>query len=454
MPADRLPTLEHKLLDIPDEKFVEVVRLLERVRDHPDVRKTFSIIRPRLAQIRPDRRPTLKRVLCMPFEDVLESRGGADSPLGRIERRAIEPVWRLVEENADPHLFDQLDRRVQDVAPGDRNALVNIGNRLWPMATRILRGALDGEESRRTLSRRLHGDDELLRQVGDIAAFLDLGPILESLKGDLSPKPLAALEAEHAAAVEQAVQAAARQGTGMVYYTLLVAAARLATPADLLAVLHELDLGKARREQPELFARLSGLVVGDLEERTVGLGGAAAAAVSPDSAVALAERLIAGVNTTATVMDRLREPGYRDRLDAVRASVGAMVSGAVLKTAPQGILSAVPVPARGAAPVVDEDAQIAAEDHARALRRCAGLAGALGLGHAVDDTLKAMGNGLIQRAQILLDGYPQAARTAQDAEAAELNLFYALRLLEMVAGPAKADPLRVAILAATGELDG
>lgn len=450
MPADRLPTLEHKLLDIPDEKFVEVVRLLERVRDHPDVRKTFSIIRPRLARIRPDRRPTLKRVLCMPFEDVLESRGGAEAPLGRIERRAIEPVWRLVEESADPHLFDQLDRRVQEAAPGDRNALVNIGNRLWPMAARILRGALDGEESRRTLSRRLHGDDELLRQVGDIAAFLDLGPVLESLKGDLSPKPLPALEAEHAAAIEQAVQAAARQGAGMVYYALLVAASRLATPADLLSVLHELDLGKARREQPEIFARLSGLVVGNLEERTVGLDGPAAAA-SPDSAVALAERLIAGVNTTVSVMDRVREPAYRDRLDAVRGSVGAMVSGAVLKTAPQGILSAVAVPVRGATPVVDEDAQIAAEDHARALRRCAGLADALGLGHAVDDTLKAMGNGLIQRAQALLDGYPQAGH---NAGAAELNLFYALRLLEMVAGPAKADPLRVAIMTATGEMDG
>ena len=455
MPRELLPTLEHRLLDIPDEKFVEVVRLLERVRDHPDVRQTFAIIRPRLAVVRPERRPSLRRLMCMPFEDVLESFGGADLPLGRIERRVIEPVWGIIEEFADRHQFDQLDRLVQELRPGDRNGLLNVGRRLWPLAAQVLRNAMAGDASRQLLWRRLHGDEDLRRQVEDVADFLDIGLTLEALKDDLSPKPLPELEGAHVAALEQAAQAAARQAPRLVYYLLLVAASRLATPADLLAVLHDLDLGKARREQPVLFAQLSGLVVSNLEERTARLdardGVASPAAASAEAVVAIAERLIASVNTTTTVMDRLNEPVYRGRLEAVRIAVGEMVDNSVLKTAPGTILSAVPVPIPGRPPTVDEDAQIAAEDHARALRRCVGLADVLGLQPSVDDTLKAMGSGLTARAQALLDGYPRTAGDPDDAERAELNLFYALRLLELVAGPAKAEPLRIAILTATGE---
>lgn len=452
---DLLPTLEHRLLAIPDDKFLEVLRLLERVNDHPDVRQTFANIRPRLVQMRPERRPTLKRVLCMPFEDVLENFGGADVPLGRIERRAIDPMWGVIEDCADRHALDQLDRQVQEVAPGDHNGLLNIGRRLWPLAAQTLRAVMESDASRHVLWRRLHGDEDLRRQVIDAAVFLDIGLAIEALKSDLSPKPLPELADRHVVLIEQAAQAVARQNVAAVYSLLLVAAARLAAPADLLRVLNDLDLGKARRDQPVIFAQLSGLVVSNLEERTARLepkaGTSSTATASPEATMAMAERLIASVTTTNAVMDLLNEPIYRERLDAVKASVGAMVTGSVLDTASDGILSAIPVPTPGAAPVVDEAAQAAAEDHARALRRCEGLADALGLRHAVSDTLKRMGQGVTVRAQALLKDYPQTMGDADAAGSAELNLFYALRLLELVAGPAKADPLRLAILSAIGE---
>lgn len=468
--ADRLPGLENRLFDIPEDKFIEVVRLLERVRDHPEVRQTFAAIRPRLVQVRPNRRPTLKRVLCMPFEDMLESFSGVDVPLGRIERRVIDPVWRLVTECGDRALIDQLDRQVQETAPGNLNALRNIGRRLWPMAAQALRGAAGGageqDAGRQPQWRSLQGDEEMRRQVLDVAAFLEIGLTIESLKDALAPKPLAALDDVHVDAIEQAAQAVARQSAGLVFYLLLVAASRMANPADLLTVLNDLDFGKARREQPVIFAQLSGLVVTNLEERSArlegkdrgtghgaGPGGAAVAvAIAPEEAIAIAERLVASIDTTSAVMDVLADPLYRERLDAVKATVRTMVSGAVLDTAPAGILTAVPAPAGNGRPApVDEDAQAAAEDHARALRRCEGLAGALGLHEPLKDTLVSMEKGLMARAQALLADYPKAAGDPDDAETAEMNLFYALRLLELVAGPAKADRLRTAIMAATGE---
>lgn len=461
---DHLPGLESRLFDIPEDKFIEVVRLLERVRDHPDVRQTFAAIRPRLVQVRPNRRPTLKRVLCMPFEDVLESFSGVDVPLARIERRVIDPVWRLVTECGDTALIDQLDRQVQEAVPGNLNALRNIGRRLWPMAAQAIRGAVraagEQDAGRHALWRVLRGDEEMQRQVLDVAAFLEIGLTIESLKDALAPKPLPALDDRHVDAIEQAAQAVARQSAGLVYYLLLVAASRMANPADLLTVLNDLDFGKARREQPVIFAQLSGLVVTNLEERSARLDGhgysagpdRAAVAIAPEEAIAIAERLIASVDTTSAVMDFLADPVYRGRLDAVKAAVRTMVAGTVLDTAPAGILTAVAAPAEDGRPApVDENAQEAAEDHARALRRCEGLAEALGLHEPLKDAMASMEKGLLARAQALLAQYPKAAGDPDDAETAEINLFYALRLLELVAGPAKADQLRAAIMAATGE---
>lgn len=238
-----------------------MVRLLERVRDHPDVRQTFAALRPRLVQVRPNRRPTLKRVLCMPFEDVLESFNGVDVPVGRIERRVIDPVWRLVTECGDRALIDQLDRQVQETAPGNLNALRNIGRRLWPMAAQAIRGAAGGageqEAGGQPQWRALQGDEEMRRQLLDVAAFLEIGLTIKSLKDALAPRPLAALDDLHVDAIEQAAQAVARQSAGLVYYLLLVAASHMANPADLLTVLNDLDFGKARREQPVIFAQLA-----------------------------------------------------------------------------------------------------------------------------------------------------------------------------------------------------
>ncbi|BAI73752.1 hypothetical protein AZL_a02210 (plasmid) [Azospirillum sp. B510] len=464
--ADRLPGLESRLFDIPEEKFIEVVRLLERVRDHPDVRQTFAAIRPRLVQVRPNRRPTLKRVLCMPFEDLLDGADGVEVPPGRIERRVIDPVWRLVTECGDGALIDQLDRQVQETAAGNLNALRNIGRRLWPMAEQAIQAAVGGAAeqggSGQPARQPLHGDEGLRRQALDVAGLLEIGLTIEALKDALAPKPLPVLEDRHVAAIEQAAQAVARQSPGLVHHLLLVAASRLANPTDLLAVVGGIDLGKARRERPAIFAQLGGLVVANLEERSARLDGRrhglatgtndAGIAFRPDEAVGIAERLVAGVDTAAMATDVLADPVYRARLDAVKLAVRSMLSGSVLDTAPRGILTAVAEPPDGGRPVpVDENSQTVAEDHARALRRCEGLADALGLQGALKDMLASMERELFARAHALLARYPRTAGDPDGAETAEVNLFYALRLLELVAGPAKADQLRIAIMAATGE---
>lgn len=48
-----LKDLEKRLLDVPAAKFREIVKLLEQVRERPEVEDTLATIRPRLTQVRP-----------------------------------------------------------------------------------------------------------------------------------------------------------------------------------------------------------------------------------------------------------------------------------------------------------------------------------------------------------------------------------------------------------------
>ncbi|WP_207458794.1 hypothetical protein [Azospirillum sp. SYSU D00513] len=452
---DVLPVLRERLLDIPEAKFVEVVRLLEHVRDHPDVRQTFATIRPRLSRVRPARRPTLKRILCMPFEDVLETLDGVDVPLGRIERRVIEPVWRIVRERADAAQLAALERAVQGLDAANRNGLLNVGGRLWPLAAAALHGALDGDGDRRLLWTGFGGDEALAAQARSVAHILEIGSIVESLKAELSPRPVPALGEGHVAAIEQAAQAAARLSPKTVYYLLLIAASRLAAPAGLLDVLNDLDLGRANREQPALFAQLSGLVVANLEERTARMDGPAAGATSPDEAVDIALRLIQGLDTTSAVMDHRNETAYRERLAAVRGAVRTMLDETVIRTAPRGVLDAIAlIDGDGTGLTRDDEAQTAAEDHARALRRCEALADSLEMRHTLEKAIAGLGAGLTKRANALVAAYPRLVRRAPDPETAELSLFYALRLVELVAGPIQAEELRRATMAMLAQISG
>lgn len=438
---DFLAGLDRRLNEIPEAKFVEIVRLLEQIGEHPRVRETFETIRPRLARVRPMRRLTLKRVLCDPFEDVLDTAPPGGATDGRISRAIIDPLWRVVEERADARHMQAMQQQVRGIAATDTRARHTLGCRLWYVAATTLRQALkEAEQNPRQRRALLGGGEELLAEAWEAVEYLEIGHAIAEVKHLLSPKPFPELLPEHVALIEEQVVEVAKAGTNKPACLLAVAAARLRKPAELLAALGDMEFGKARREKAVVFAALTGIVVDGLEERA---GNGDRAPPDPNAAVTMAEQLVESLESTHSVMSLVNETKYDERLGGVRSAVSRMVEQAVLAPAAGSILGSLPVPATDAAPMPppDDGAQLQAEDHARALRRCQRFAGAIGLDQAVNETLATIGKGVEKQVGQVLDSLGHTGVAGEERDTVEQTLFYAVRLLELVAGSGHADDL-------------
>lgn len=438
---DFLAGLDRRLNEIPEAKFVEIVRLLEQIGEHPRVRETFETIRPRLAQVRPMRRLTLKRVFCDPFEDVLDTAPPGGATDGRISRAIIDPLWSVVEDRADARHMQAMQQQVRGIAATDARARHTLGCRLWYVAATTLRQALkEAEQNPRQRRSLLGGGEELLSEAREAVEYLEIGHAIAEVKRVLSPKPFLELLPEHVALIEEQVVEVAKAGTNKPACLLAVAAARLRKPAELLAALGDMEFGKARREKAAVFAALSGIVVDGLEEQA---GNGDRTPPDPNAAVTMAEQLVESLESTHSVMSLVNETKYDERLGGVRSAVGRMVEQAVLAPAAGNILASLPAPvtASAAMPAPDDGAQLQAEDHARALRRCQRFAGAIGLDHAVNETLASIGKGVETQVGRVLESLGRTGVGGDERETIEQTLFYAVRLMELVAGSGHADNL-------------
>lgn len=289
--AETLRQLQRQLIEAPEGKFVEVVRILEQAADNPEVRQTIQSIRPRLAQLRPARRMTLKRVFCDPFEDLLEPLGASDAPVGSIPRRFIDPVWREVAQRADPRHFEPLEQAVAGLESHDHDGRHTLGCRLWYVATQALKQMLAAPPP--SLGA------ENLAAASDILEFVEIGHQIVALKNALPAPPIAALDGEALKLIEAAIQETARISSAKPFFLLLALASRMRRPADLLVALHDMDFGKARRDRDAIFARLAALMVDGLEDTSLRLAqdGAEGGPADPVSAVvqAQADRLVGGI---------------------------------------------------------------------------------------------------------------------------------------------------------------
>lgn len=438
--AEALRRMRQQLIEAPEDKFIEVVRVLEQAGDRPEVRQTIQLIRPRLAQIRPKRRMNLKRVFCDPFEDLLEAHLPQDAPVGAIPRRFIDPVWREVAKRADPRHMTPLEQAVKHLDSDDHEARHALGCRLWYAATQALQKLL--EEAPAALGR------EVLSAARDILQFVEIGHQIATLKNGLPNKPIPALDAEDVKLIEAAVQETAKLSPAKPFYLLLTVASRMRRPADLLAVLQDMDFGKARREKPSVFANLAGMMVDALEGAGARLDkdGAEIDAPPPDpaAAVAMAERLVESLEAAQSLLTGVGDVRYDERLKKVRAAVQDMVRRDVLAPAKTQIVPALPSPAVSGAPLAppDEAKQESAEECARAMRRCERFAGSLALAPDVAQTLNEISRNVERDVAQWTAKLKERGVVGEDEEeAAMLSLAYAVRILELTAGASRADAL-------------
>ncbi|CAO3404066.1 hypothetical protein [Azospirillum palustre] len=418
-----LVALGDKLLDIDEPKFRQIVDLLEQMNDHPDIQRTIAVIRPRLVELRLHRRPTLKRLFCDPFEDLFEALGKADPvPLSVIERSLMNSLWPLVEAEVGKEHMRAFRPALQN-GP-ERKALAEA---FWgecaAAVTTIAQGAVSGHFSE-ALDLRMNPNR--MRALADIAIILSIAPEIMELKAALSPKPVPKLHGDHIEAIQTIGRRLSRARPESLKIFILLAASRLTDPSVLLSGLWDMDLGQKSADRAALFMQLSGTVVAQIEDRSRSWQDTPA---SDRMAVAdLALDLVASLDATRTAMEHSRNKEFDQRLKQVRNSVHTMVKTQVLQDADAGIVAAVGALEGGS----EGRAQLAqAENHARALRKCATIADTLGLRGELREMTQRTTASLTEKAQQALAGPAGSTRTG----------YTAIRMIELIAGPAEANKI-------------
>lgn len=417
-----------KLLDIDEARFRQVVDLLQQIGDLPEVQHTFSLIRPRLAEVRPKRRPTFKRLFCEPFEDLFQlPAGNQPAPLNKIDRRAVNSLWPLVEGQIGKERL-----RGVTAALGDGASRVEPARAFWGMASAAVTGILEQVETGRFVDELgLRQKPDRVRVVEDVARILTIAQPAAELKAILSPKPIQKLHKDHLEGIQTIGRQVARSRPESLKLFILLAAARLTDPSILLGSLWDMDFGQKSSDRAALFLELSGTVVAQIEDRSHGVA-AAAGTVDRMAAANLAVDLVASLESTRNAMEYSRNKDFDKRLKTIRDSVHELVRTQVLDGAETEILSAVETLAPGAGP----ERMVQAENQARALRKCSTIADTLGLRGELKSVTQQTTTSLTGTArQSLAEGVGDA-RTG----------YTAIRMIELMAGPAEANQIMDEIL--------
>ena len=231
-----LTGLRHKLEELPDNTFLAVIDQLEIMSELPPVIEVISEARPRLRVLKPHRPRSLKRPLCLPFEDLLSLQSADLDDAGIIGRDVIAPLWRHLEAYDRPAL-DGLQREFKRTGANEPSQLLDIGERLWQLAARALSKSAPPEiNSAPAIMLR-----DILAAASEIQAF----------KRAVPRKPVLNFGDAERGLIKEQLQSLLEKNLPNQGY-LYILAVRLDAPSDLLRWLR--DLGLAVPPVVERFA--------------------------------------------------------------------------------------------------------------------------------------------------------------------------------------------------------
>ena len=451
-----LGQLEEQLFDIPAPKFVQLVAMLEtrleKTTDPLSVLMILSKVRPRMTMLRPPRRPSLKRLFCRPFEDLLYTTKSKETVLGKLPRSAIEPIWRLLVQDGDRELLGELSEELTS-AGADANQASATGISLWHHAAEVLRGAIERAKSDKTaakeLIQRLRGE-HIYIALQDVVEMLEMAEDVETLHAVLPPKPIQEFNRNAIDQLKSAIDRVGASSPRKPELLLFVLMARMEKPWLISEVIDKLA-GPEGRGDKQISALAAAALVANTEEQLTSLSAetAEAAEKDPETLARHVTRCVRGLEGAKGVVKTSGNAGLDKQLERARRSLGEMVRINLLEGAERRILEHVmSTDAKKLVPVnfwekrPDEDQLVVAEKHAIALRLCAQYAEELGLEGQVEMKLEQLRDSMEERASKLLEHVRQGGLAAGQRATAEANLYCTVRLLELVAGPDRADHLR------------
>lgn len=427
--------LATNVLRLPDQKLLQICRLLEQMGDKPQVSEALAVIRPRLITLRPPRRPALSRLFFMPAEDMFDDAEHYSRRLDRICRTTLSPCWQAVKDRIPATVQQDVTREISRVDHRDGGAIAALCEPLWRTGGEALEAVIaecrDNAKFRNSLFGR---DDDVQRQLATLRRILTVASRIEKLKAVLPPRPILDLAESHVESIRAALIDLGKEDASLTEPLVLVLASRMQRPGDLLRMLGEVRLGGTAAQKDTLTRDMSDYVVGNLLRQTGGFDcDKPLADADPASLAAAAERLTDGLNSVNATVEGLRDKEITARMKEARAEIGQFVLKNICADVDKRLTDA--LFGHGGALPGDEDVK-KAEQFALALRRSSKVSGPLGIQREVTAKINEVQQQVVKNTVAIL-----RTRDRSTTADAQRQMFNSLRMVEILSGPDEAERL-------------
>jgi len=435
MSEDVLDAIEQSLESLSEEKFIQVLALLNGLPETARTKRLHDQARNRMQRLRPLRRPTLQRLFCLPFEDLLINvRKDGPQPDGRILRNAMASAWRLVLEAPDFDI-DNMEGRLRECAIADKDAEEAIGRDLWRVgAAQIIALFRKGNAEAKRRNGPLGPNGIWQNDIAQIGRALELGDTIQGLKRKLPPAPIRLLDEDSVKAMRWAIVGNARGDSGKVFALLSVLMVRVSPPALLLERLAGQDLGIKGRERLDVMTWLSSPLAADLQARSASVAEARKGSNAVAGAAALRDMALALLSTEGALVAAGTGKVLGEQALAFRDGIKSNLDE-TLQAARTAIAQANGEDEATAAALIEADGQM------MALRMCSTVAPRFGKGTDFSEALREV----VKIGQRWLNTDLRALRmvgTQAATDARRARLYRAVRMIELAALPADADAAR------------
>jgi hypothetical protein len=449
-----------KALD--DAKLKQIVVMLEAALDRPDgesAKKMLDEMRPKLVEARLPRTPTLRRVLCQPFEDMLVDRSSGGSLIGRIPRAAIMPMWALFMERADQKIIQAAQGALHN-----KEAVNAAFDHFVQLMKLEINEAQAFASKGKTLLLRLGGEAHYLA-LDIMVGAVSIHRFITKLKSSLPPKPILFFKENHLDALAEVLNQILKTAPDRVSTALFIVMARMAEPWNIATVLEELAASGRFKSSAGIKEFSGAALVGRIETQVQDVQLIADAVDKPaegevapskgEAAASIASEVstaIASLSGTKEALERAGNTAQLREVERARLRLREVVDGRIVGGAATAIVSAAGGGKSGRVDAPpDPKALRDAELRAVALKRSAGYADLLTLGGDVTDNLKKATEGIDRAAGELFNQIRRGKLTGPAKEAARAHVMANARLMEILAGPDKAEALMLRGFEAMGE---
>jgi len=421
---------------LSDKKLLKIYGLLEQLAEKPGIERAFDAMRPRLAELRPPRRPTVSRLLFRPAEDLLDDPVSYGRRLNRVSRATLGPAWRALKDRIDPAVIADAQLEIARSHPRDGRALAKAGAPLWAAGAAAVEGLLRDCRANLKVQVALFGRDaDILDQLDMVGQVLAVGSEIEELKLALPERPIGELAEGHVDTIKKTMTALGRENPHAATPALIVLSARMKRPGDLLKLLQDVRLGGTPQEKEGITKELSGVVVGNLLRQSQEIERNPGNLDEPGGLAATAERLTEGLNSVNDTVLNLRDKEMSKKVDGARAEIGNFVVRTIVNDVDKALIGTL----FDGSGVAGDDQVRKAEQLALALRRSAKLAPHLGIKREVDTKITDVRRQVEAGIETALRTHPPV-HGKPDAET-QRQMFNGLRVIEILAGSDEAERL-------------